>query len=67
MSLKSELPRRLERQGEMRALQRARRKAWDIAARTGTPIVIYQDGKIAKRAVALTDGYLRGEADAGRE
>jgi hypothetical protein len=33
------------------ALRRARLRALEIAARTGTPIVIYRDGKIEKRPV----------------
>lgn len=35
------------------ALRRARQRALEIAARTGTPIVIYRDGKIEKRPVVL--------------
>jgi hypothetical protein len=33
------------------ALRRARQRALEIAARTGTPIVVYRDGKIEKRPV----------------
>ena len=33
------------------ALRRARLRALEIAARTGTPIVVYRDGKIEKRPV----------------
>jgi len=46
MSRKSELPRGLDRQGESRALLRARQEACEIARRTDTPLVIARDGKI---------------------
>lgn len=35
------------------ALRRARQRALEIAARTGTPIIIYRDGKVEKRPVVL--------------
>ncbi|MSR81972.1 MAG: hypothetical protein EXS58_03495 [Candidatus Latescibacteria bacterium] len=34
------------------ALRRARQRALEIAARTGTPIVTYRNGKIEMRPVA---------------
>ncbi len=40
-----------ERTGEENALRRAEQQARETAARTGTPLVIYQDGKIKKRIV----------------
>ena len=40
-----------ERTGEERALRRAEQQARETAARTGTPLVFYQDGKIKKRIV----------------
>ena len=52
MSRKSELPRGLERKGEMRALQRARQVAYELAARTNTPIVLYREGKVMLVPVA---------------
>ncbi len=39
------------RRGEECALRRAEQKARETAARTGTPLVIYRDGKIEKRIV----------------
>lgn len=51
MNEKHELPRNLERDGEERALRRAQQQAREIAARTGTPLVIYRDGKVEKRFV----------------
>ena len=33
------------------ALRRAQKRARETAARTGTPLVIYKDGKIEKRRV----------------
>jgi hypothetical protein len=52
MSRKPELPRALDQQGESRALLRARQRAREVAARTGTPLVIYRDGKIERINVA---------------
>ena len=49
MNEKHELPPNLERDGEERALRRAQHDAQEIAARTGTPLVVYHDGKIEKR------------------
>jgi diaminopimelate decarboxylase len=46
---KRELPPNLSRDGEMQALRRAQQDARDIAVRTGTPLVIYHNGKIEKR------------------
>jgi hypothetical protein len=46
MRQRSDLPSSLDRQGETRALLRARQAAREIAVRTGTPLVIYRDGKI---------------------
>jgi hypothetical protein len=46
MNKSSELPRGLDPQSVMRALVRAQHSARDIAARTGTPLVVYRDGKI---------------------
>ncbi len=34
------------------ALRRAQKRARETAAQTGTPLVIYKDGKIEKRRVA---------------
>lgn len=46
MNQSSELPLGLDAQGEMQALLRAQQRACEIAARTGTPLVIYREGKI---------------------
>jgi hypothetical protein len=43
---KPQLPRGLDPRGEMQALLRAQQRACETAARTGTPLVIYRDGKI---------------------
>lgn len=51
MNEKRELPSSLSREGEMQALRRAQQDARDVAARTGTPLVIYHNGKIEKRFV----------------
>jgi hypothetical protein len=49
MNDKHELPSNLERDGEERALRRAQQEARETARRTGTPLVIYHNGKIEKR------------------
>ncbi len=36
------------------ALRRAAKRAREIAARTNTPIVVYENGKIVKKKVKLT-------------
>lgn len=54
MNEKRELPPNLSRGGEMQALRRAQQDARDIAAKTGTPLVIYHNGKIEKRFVDVT-------------
>ncbi len=36
------------------ALRRAAKRAKEIAARTNTPIVVFEDGKIVKKKVKLT-------------
>lgn len=51
MNDKREFPPNLERAGEERALRRAQRAAREIGAKTGTPLVVYQNGKIEKRRV----------------
>ena len=45
---------------EERALRRAALRAREIAARTGTPLVIYRDGKIEKLVV---DGAVASAAE----
>ena len=40
-----------ERQGEMNALRRAAKRAREVAARTGTPLVVVRDGKVVKLVV----------------
>jgi hypothetical protein len=52
MNRKPELPRGLDEQSTTRALLRARKRACEVAARTGTPLVIYRDGKIGHINVA---------------
>jgi len=52
MNEQHRVPSSLSREGEMQALRRAQQDARDIAARTGTPLVIYHDGKIEKRFVS---------------
>ncbi len=51
MNEEHEFPSNADRRGEENALRRAERQAREIAARTGTPLVIYRDGKIEKRGV----------------
>jgi hypothetical protein len=51
MHQKHEIPANLERDGEERALRRAQHDAQEIAARTGTSLVVYHEGKIEKRLV----------------
>jgi hypothetical protein len=46
MNQKREIPRGLDGESATRALLRARDMAWEMAARTGTPLVIWRDGKI---------------------
>lgn len=52
MNDKHEFPRTLERDGEERALRRAQNQARETAVRTGTPLVLYVDGKVVKRVVS---------------
>ena len=59
---KHELPRNLERDGEEQALRRAQQEAREIAARTGTPLVIYHGGKIEKRLVDAAAASSRAES-----
>ena len=61
MNEKHEIPPNLERDGEERALRRAQHDAREIAARTGTPLVVYHDGKIEKRLVSDAGTSGRGE------
>ena len=61
MNEKHELPPNLERDGEERALRRAQHDAQEIAARTGTPLVVYHDGKIEKRFADDAASSGRGE------
>jgi hypothetical protein len=63
MSQKPKLPAGLDRQGEMRALRRARDAARAIAARTNTPLVIHRNGKIERVAVQPAPTH----AGAGKE
>ena len=51
MNDKHEFPPNLGRDGEERSLRRAQLQAREMAARTGTPLVIYHNGKIEKRLV----------------
>ncbi len=51
MNSKQDSQNKPERTGEEQALRRAKQQARETAARTGTPLVIYQDGKIKKRIV----------------
>ena len=51
MNDRHEFPHTLERDGEERALRRAQHQARETAARTGTPLVIYRDGKVEKLVV----------------
>jgi len=51
MNEKHEFPSDVTRLGEEQAFRRAARWAREIAARTGTPLVIYRDGKVEKRIV----------------
>jgi len=51
MNEKREFPSDVTRLGEERAFRRAARRAREIAARTGTPLVIYRDGKVEKLVV----------------
>jgi len=51
MNDRHEFPPNLGRDGEERALRRAQQQACEIAARTGTPLVIYRNGKVEKRFV----------------
>lgn len=60
MNEKREFPSDVTRLGEERAFRRAAKRARDIAAKTGTPLVIYRDGKIEKRVV---DGALPSAAE----
>ena len=53
-------PPNLGRDGEEQALRRAQSQARETAARTGTPLVLYVDGKVEKRAV---DGAVASTAD----
>ncbi len=43
-----------DRQDEEQAFRRAEQQAREIAARTGTPLVTYREGKVEKRAVDAT-------------
>lgn len=43
------------------ALKRAAKRARDTAARTGTPLCVYRDGKVVKVMPALEDAVLREE------
>ena len=61
MNNKHELPRNLERDGEEQALRRAQQEAREIAARTGTSLVIYHGGKIEKRFVDVAAVSARAE------
>jgi hypothetical protein len=56
MNRSREIPPGLDGQSATRALLRARQMAWEIAARTGTPLVIYRDGKIEHIKVAASAG-----------
>ena len=60
MNDKHEFPPNLERDGEERALRRAQNQARETAARTGTPLVLYVDGKVVKRVV---DGAVASTAE----
>lgn len=51
MNHKQDSQRDAERTGEQRALRRAKLQARKTAARTGTPLVVYRDGKIDKQIV----------------
>ena len=61
MNDKRKLTSDAERHDEERALRRAKRQAREIAARTGTPLVIYRDGKIEKRR--LVDGAVTSASE----
>jgi hypothetical protein len=56
MNQKREIPRGLDGESEYRALLRARDMACEMAARTGTPLVIWRDGKIEYVQVAGSAG-----------
>jgi hypothetical protein len=64
MNEKREIPANLGRDGEERALRRAQHDAQEIAARTGTPLVVYHDGKIEKRLVGDSAPSGRSETKA---
>lgn len=51
------------RAGEMQALYRAARRAREVAARTGTPLVLYEDGKLVFYKVCEADLSLEKQAE----
>ena len=61
MNDKHKLTSDAERNDEERALRRAERQAREVAARTGTPLVVYRDGKVEKQR--LVDGAVTSASE----
>lgn len=55
MNSKQESPQDAQRSGEECALRRAEQRARETAAKTGTPLVIYRDGKVKELAVTESE------------